>query len=688
MRFVLVLLRELAVGALCGFCAHFHACSSALSKEKCFALFLGMKCHVPEISWHNRDPILSIDFQPSNDKYRRLATCGTDTHILIWFVILHHNGETSLEFRSDLNRHTKTVNTVRFSHNGELLASGDDDANVIIWKQVDKSPSVDKSSGDLYDECIENKEHWVAQKVLRGHIDDVCDICWSPDNTWLLSGSVDNSAIIWNVEKAKKVSLLNDNKGFVQGVTWDPRDAYFATLSSDRSLRIFKVGNKKVAYKVLKAVIPHEGLSDKEKATRLFYDDTLKSYCRRLAFSPDGELLVTPCGIIEQDSGRVVNTVYIFARSDLSEPAYYLPIGEKPSLVIRFCPLFFKLQTSVADNDQSSIEVIEEPLISLPYRMVFAVATQKAILLYDTQHSTPFAHISNIHYTRLSDLTWSPDGRILAASSTDGYCSLITFGDKELGEVYDGPLPYKDIVENSSDSPSGSKSSSPSEPKNNATKKRENNIFKSGKRKTNSMKLIGAAKLPASPSSGKVKNEVIIIDDEEDALGNKPTLEQFHENGRTELRDKEYNGVQSEQGPQATSDDTKQSGTISKTAETCKDESHYVGSDAEAQMCIEDGLVDATPQVLRALDLKVGRPKEKPPSKAQQCDRVLEAKTACEDLHGHTSGQDHQMAVCDKNEDQKSPASSGASLEPDKQADHPKKAPRRVQLVTLSTKKS
>uniref|UniRef100_G3MRY0 CAF1B/HIR1 beta-propeller domain-containing protein n=1 Tax=Amblyomma maculatum TaxID=34609 RepID=G3MRY0_AMBMU len=635
-----------------------------------------MKCHVPEISWHNRDPILSIDFQPSNDKSRRLATCGTDTHILIWFVIVHHNGETSLEFRADLNRHTKTVNTVRFSHNGELLASGDDDANVIIWKQVEKSRGVEETSGDLYDECIENKEHWIAHKVLRGHIDDVCDICWSPDNTLLLSGSVDNSAIVWNVEKAKKVSLLNENKGFVQGVAWDPRDSYFATLSSDRSLRVFKVSNKKVAYKVLKALIPHEGLGDKDKATRLFYDDTLKSYCRRLAFSPDGELLVTPCGIIEQDSGRVVNTVYIFARSDLSEPAYYLPIGEKPSSVIRFCPLFFKLRTSATDDDQASIEDIEEPVVSLPYRMVFAVATQKSILLYDTQHGAPFAHVSNIHYARLSDLTWSPDGRILAASSTDGYCSLITFADKELGEVYDGPFPFKDIVENVSDSPSGSKSNSPSETKSNTTKKRENNIFKCGKKKRNILKATGAGKLGASPSGSKVKNEVIVIDDDENGLADKATPEQFHGNGDTELQGQKCNGACN----------TERSVTVSERPETCKTQSSHTGS--ETQMRVEDGPVDTTPQFLRALDLKVGGPSKKQSSKVPQCDKVLEAKSEmkCEDVHSLASSQDHEMVVCDKEEDQKSATSSNVNLEPGKQTDRPKKAPKRVQLVTLSTK--
>lgn len=165
-------------------------------------------------------------------------------------------------------------------------------------------------------------------------------------------------------------------------------------------------------------------------------------------------------------------------------------------------------------------------------------------------------------------------------------------------------------------------------------------------------------------------------------MANEATPGQFDRNGGTELQGTKCNGVQSEQGPQATSGDTKPSDTTFQTAGTYKDESRPSSGNGEAQMCVEDGLVDATPQVLRALDLKVGRPK-----KDQQCDKVPEVKTPCEDVHD-VSGQDHEMAVSDKNEHQKSPASSDAKLELGKQTDHPKKAPRRVQLVTLSTKKS
>ena len=35
----------------------------------------------------------------------------------------------------------------------------------------------------------------------RGHIEDVYDLCWSPDGNNLISGSVDNSAIIWDIVK-------------------------------------------------------------------------------------------------------------------------------------------------------------------------------------------------------------------------------------------------------------------------------------------------------------------------------------------------------------------------------------------------------------------------------------------------------------------------------------------------------
>lgn len=43
-----------------------------------------MKLVIPEISWHNRDPVLSVHFQPiADDGFYRLATGGSDSHVFV-----------------------------------------------------------------------------------------------------------------------------------------------------------------------------------------------------------------------------------------------------------------------------------------------------------------------------------------------------------------------------------------------------------------------------------------------------------------------------------------------------------------------------------------------------------------------------------------------------------------------------
>lgn len=55
-----------------------------------------MKCTTPEISWHNRDPVLSVDIQNGlyeNSKgatFWRVATGGADCHVfvIILFILI------------------------------------------------------------------------------------------------------------------------------------------------------------------------------------------------------------------------------------------------------------------------------------------------------------------------------------------------------------------------------------------------------------------------------------------------------------------------------------------------------------------------------------------------------------------------------------------------------------------------
>lgn len=56
-----------------------------------------MKLVIPEISWHNRDPVLSVHFQPTiEDGFYRLATGGSDSHVFVMFLILDYCSYTCM----------------------------------------------------------------------------------------------------------------------------------------------------------------------------------------------------------------------------------------------------------------------------------------------------------------------------------------------------------------------------------------------------------------------------------------------------------------------------------------------------------------------------------------------------------------------------------------------------------------
>lgn len=78
-----------------------------------------------------------------------------------------------------------------------LLVFFSTDSVIIIWKK--------KNNPDIFDAENENKEHWTCVRMLRLHINDVCDLSWSPDSQYLISGSVDNTAVLWNVNSGRTV---------------------------------------------------------------------------------------------------------------------------------------------------------------------------------------------------------------------------------------------------------------------------------------------------------------------------------------------------------------------------------------------------------------------------------------------------------------------------------------------------
>lgn len=208
------------------------------------------------------------------------------------------------------------------------------------------------------------------------------------------------------------------------------------------------------------------------KNANLYANETLTSFFRRLTFTPDGALLLTPSGQYqnqfpgERDSKptyEIINTVYIYTRGGINKaPIAHLPGHKKPSVVVKCSPIFYTLRQSPpatrnitidTSSAEDAIPPLPEPLsrpspassvmdpppppsasssstefasalkgsnsdtanastpgpkpaFSLPYRMVYAVATQDSVLIYDTQQKTPICVVSNLHCATFTDLAW------------------------------------------------------------------------------------------------------------------------------------------------------------------------------------------------------------------------------------------------------------------------------------------
>jgi WD40 repeat protein len=86
--------------------------------------------------------------------------------------------------------------------------------------------------------------HWDEPVcVLKGHNDLVTSLAWSPEGRFLLSGSEDCTAKIWDTTTRDCVATLDHVSG-VWGVAFHPHGHDCATVSEDGTLRIYEIGSE------------------------------------------------------------------------------------------------------------------------------------------------------------------------------------------------------------------------------------------------------------------------------------------------------------------------------------------------------------------------------------------------------------------------------------------------------------
>jgi WD40 repeat protein len=187
------------------------------------------------------ESVNSVAFSPDG---RLLASGSSDWTIKLWDVA------TGREVRT-LTGHTSSVASVAFSPDGRLLASGS-------YKEI-----------KLWDVATGQEV-----RTLTGHTDSVTSVAFSPDGRLLASGSDDNTIKLWDVATGQEVRTLTGHTDWVWSVAFSPDGRLLASGSLDGTIKLWDVA------------------SGREVRT-LGYQMGVWS----MAFSPDGRLLASgSCG--------------------------------------------------------------------------------------------------------------------------------------------------------------------------------------------------------------------------------------------------------------------------------------------------------------------------------------------------------------------------------------------------------
>lgn len=146
---------------------------------------------------------------------------------------------------------------------------------------------------------VESLEPFDRVAALRSHQNLVTDFAWSPDGRFLISGSMDGTAIIWEVLKGVPLIRLGKGydcfKSFVQSVAWNSVYSYVAILTGINHLFIYEIDILSNKEELAFWIIP--GCEERLDVT-LFSKPIKKTTSRKLSFSPDGNFLVVPGSFI------------------------------------------------------------------------------------------------------------------------------------------------------------------------------------------------------------------------------------------------------------------------------------------------------------------------------------------------------------------------------------------------------
>ncbi|QRW20296.1 Vegetative incompatibility protein HET-E-1 [Rhizoctonia solani] len=312
--------------------------------------------------------IYQIAFFPDG---KRFVSCGDGPgggETRIWDVSDYKTTHTIF------GNHRLGVSSVSVSPNGAFIATGSEDCTV----------------------QVRDTETWEICSILH-HVNSIESIAFSPDSTRLISGSIDNSVCMWEVQKQSGILIGRQQEGhsdWVRSVDFSPCGTYLASASDDSTVCIWNARSGRL-----------EGNPQKGHKRRVLFIEFVGGD-RIISASADRTICVW-----ESETGKVKDIIHQSYSSDEDWRRERLPFAVSP--------------------DGSKI----------------AYGSRRGIISMRECEERTFEFVPLGNFWGVCSISFSPDGETLASGHASGSVALWDVGSGEpLFDPFASPIGHSKCV--------------------------------------------------------------------------------------------------------------------------------------------------------------------------------------------------------------------------------------------------